>query len=96
MKKCLMFGIVAMLLSALSVGCSSDGSSSSWCRSGSWWPTARSSQNTQTVYATGAQACDPCEQASACNPCEAACNPCDMSCTGSTISYGTPIPHPGQ
>ena len=96
MKKCLMFGIVAVLLSALSIGCSSDGSSSSWCRLGSPWPTARNSQKVQTVYTTGAQACDPCEQVSACNPCEPVCGPCDMSCTGSTFSYGTPIPHPGQ
>jgi len=95
MKKCLMFGVVAVLLSAISVGCSSDGSSSSWCRSGSLWPTARNRQDTQVVYATSGQVSGACDMASACNPCEPVCNPCDMSCTGSSVTYGpvTPTPH---
>ncbi len=95
MKKCLMFGVVAVLLSAMSIGCSSDGgsSSSSFCRTGSLWPTARSRQETKMVYATSAQACNPCDVVSACNPCEPVCNPCDMSCTGTSVVPGGITPH---
>ena len=96
MKKCLMLGLVAVFLSTLSIGCSSDGSSSSWCRLGSPWPTSRSRVETQPVYLTGAQACNPCEMVSPCNPCEPVCNPCDMSCTGTGVSYGGLLPHPGN
>ena len=94
MKKCLMFGLIAVLFSVLSIGCSSDGSVSTWCRSGSLWPTARDRQDTRVVYATSANG--PCDVVSACNPCEPACGPCDMSCTGTGVTYGSPIPHPGN
>ncbi len=93
MKKFALFCAVAMALSAVSVGCTSDGSSS-WCRSGSLFPTSRSKQQTEKVYmtsASGAQ-CDPCAEVSACNPCEPVCNPCDMSC-GDVVSGGI-VPHP--
>ena len=92
MKKFLIFGAVAVLLSTMSVGCSNDGSSS-WCRTGSLWPSSRTRQDTQVVYATSAQVGGACDMVSACNPCEPVCNPCDMSCTGSGVSYGNIVPH---
>lgn len=95
MKKLALFCAAAVALSSLSVGCSSDGSSSSWCRSGSLFPTARNRQHTEQVYLNSAAShCDPCAEVSACNPCEPVCNPCDMTCSGEVISGGITTPHP--
>jgi cell division protein FtsW (lipid II flippase) len=60
MKKFVLLSVAALMIASLAVGCSSNGTSS-WCRSGSLFPTARS-KATQTVYTTSAQAqqCDPC------------------------------------
>jgi hypothetical protein len=81
MKKFAMLCTVALLLSSVSIGCTSNGSS--WCRTGSIFPTAKTKETTQVVYTAAAgsyQHCDPCE-AAACNPCEpAACNPCEPVC----------------
>lgn len=89
-----------MLISMMSLGCSSDGGSSSWCRSGSFFP-SRAKRNTETVYMhQGISQCDPCAEVSACDPCnpcqpcEPVCNPCDMSCTGGIVGTGTITPHP--
>ena len=98
MKKFTLFCAVALLLSLVSTGCSSNGGSlTSWCRSGSLFPVSRSAQATQTVYTTAAStsACSPCESVTcspcepacqpcepACQPCEPACNPCVPNCTG--------------
>ena len=82
MKKFALFCSVALLLSSVSIGCSSNGgSTSSWCRSGSLFPTSRSKDAVQTVYMTSATAsnCDPCEQVS-CAPCEPVCGPCEPTC----------------
>ena len=81
----------AALLTSVSIGCtSSGGSTSSWCRLGSLFPTATSARTSQQVYMTAAGSsafCNPCDQVScapcepaACSPCEPACNPCDPSC----------------
>ena len=81
MKKFALFSTVALFVSLVSIGCSSNGgSTSSWCRSGSIWPISRSAE-AQTVYMTGASAsnCNPCEPA-ACAPCEPVCNPCEPAC----------------
>ncbi len=103
MKKILVFGVVAVLLSAASIGCTTTSGESS-CRLGSLWSTSRTKQEARTVYTTSAQspvvgvssvsACNPCEPA-ACSPCEPVCNPCDMSCTGSVITGGI-TPHPAM
>ena len=82
MKKLALFCAVALLLSSVSIGCSSSGgSTSSWCRSGSLFPTSRSKDAVQTVYTTAVSAsnCNPCEPA-ACAPCEPVCNPCEPAC----------------
>ena len=96
MKKFALFCAVAMALSTFTVGCSSDGSSS-FCRTGSLWPTARNRQNHEVVYTsqgTYAGQCDPCEVVSSCNPCEPI-GPCDMTCSGGVISGGI-LPGPGN
>ena len=83
MKKFALFCSVALLLSSVSIGCSSTGgSTTSWCRSGSIWPTSRSKEAERTVYMTSAMAsnCDPCEQVG-CAPCEPVCkDPCEPVC----------------
>jgi hypothetical protein len=80
MKKLVLLSAAVILLSAFTAGCSSRSGSSSWCRSGSLFPTARNKQNTETVYlsaAASASQCDPCS-ANQCQPCEpAACQPCE-------------------
>jgi|GEM_PF-2152496 len=86
MKKLSLFCAVALLLSSVSIGCSSNGSGgglSGFCRTGSIFPVARTREATQVVYQTAGVSsqhfsqCDPCEPA-ACNPCEpVACNPCE-------------------
>ena len=83
MKKFTLFCAVALLLSSVSIGCSSNGgSTSSWCRTGSIFPVARTKEATQVVYTAPASAsnCDPCEPAS-CAPCDAVtCDPCEPVC----------------
>lgn len=93
MKKFTMFCALAVTLSVFSVGCSSDGSSS-WCRSGSLFPTSRSNKKVEQVYTTSVDGdCNPCvEVQPMCDPCTPI-GPCDMSCTGGVISGGI-TPHP--
>ena len=83
MKKFALFCSVALLLSTMSIGCSSTngGSTSSWCRTGSLFPTASSRNAVQTVYAPAlASNCNPCD-ATACSPCEPVCStPCERVC----------------
>jgi len=107
MKKFTLFSAVALLLSSVCIGCSSNGSS--WCRTGSLFPVAQTKDATQVVYTTAGSYsnCNPCEPAACapcepvCNPCEPACNPCEpacdpcVPCTGSGIySRGRIIPGP--
>lgn len=99
MKKFALFSAVALLLSSISIGCSSDGTSS-WCRSGSLFPVVRSRDSVQTVYTTGntISSCDPCVPAG-CEPCEPLCNPCEPVCdpclpSGSNM-YSSPSVVPG-
>jgi hypothetical protein len=98
MKKFALFCAVALLLSAVSTGCSSNGSSGSWCRIGSLFPTSRTKEATQVVYTTAATThcdpvgCDPCEPV-ACSPCEpVTCNPCDPICDPCTPHTGIYAP----
>ena len=83
MKKLALFCAVAFVASVC-IGCtSSGGSTTSWCRMGSLFPTATTAR-TQQVYmpagAYGAFQCNPCEPV-ACAPCEPAmCNPCEPLC----------------
>ena len=82
MKKFALFCSVALLLSSVSIGCSSSGgTTTSWCRTGSLFPVSRSQDRVESVYLTRAMAqnCNPCEPA-ACAPCEPVCNPCEPAC----------------
>ena len=99
MKKFALLSAVALLLSSVSVGCSTDGLSS-FCRTGSLFSPARPKETTQYVYTTGASSayCNPCEPVS-CAPCEPVCNPCEPLCDpcvprlGGIYSHGiTPGP----
>ena len=82
MKKFALLCAVA-LLASMSIGCTtSGGSTTSWCRLGSPFPTTNTSR--QQVYMTTAAGspafCNPCDQVS-CAPCEAvACDPCEPVC----------------
>ena len=83
--KLTLFCAIAVALSTVSIGCSSDGSSS-FCKTGSLWPTSRTKKKTETVYMASAADrncevgyCSPCEPA-ACNPCDPACAPCEPLC----------------
>jgi len=83
MKKLVLLCAVAFLAS-VSIGCtSSGGSSSSWCRMGSLFPVAGTTQSQQRVYMTAGSydPCNPCEPVS-CAPCEPACSaPCEPVCS---------------
>ena len=82
MKKLALLCAVAFLTS-VSIGCtSSGGSTSSWCRMGSWFPTATTARTPEYYMpagAYGAYQCNPCEPVS-CAPCEPVCNPCEPLC----------------
>ncbi|MDR3182120.1 MAG: hypothetical protein LBT89_04225 [Planctomycetaceae bacterium] len=111
MKKFVLFAAAVILLSAFTAGCSSS-SGTSWCRSGSLFPTARNKQKTETVYLTAATGtgiaasqcdpctpnqCQPCEPA-ACQPCDPVCNPCDSCSNTGAVSpvRGVVVPGPVQ
>jgi len=101
MKKITLFCAAVLLVSFLSTGCSTSGSGlSSWCRTGSLFPTARSKEATEVVYQTAGvySQCDPCTPVE-CNPCEpVACNPCEPVCDPCVRTGGiytrAPIPGP--
>lgn len=101
MKKFASLIIISLFVFSAGTGCTSSGSS--WCRSGSLFPIAKSSKP-QTVYTAASisecnpcepTACSPCEPA-ACNPCEPVCDPCAANCTGIVTPRGIitspPIP----
>lgn len=95
MKKFAIFCAVAVALSSISVGCTSDGSSS-FCRSGSLWPTARSRQQHETVYASSGMT-GSCTEVDVCGPCEPICEPCGITCSGDVYNTGTiQLPGVGQ
>ncbi|MDR0521781.1 MAG: hypothetical protein LBH00_08005 [Planctomycetaceae bacterium] len=102
MKKIVSLVIIGLLAASAGSGCTSSGSS--WCRSGSLFPIARS-KPVQTVYTTSVSAaseCNPCEPAAcapcepaACAPCEPVCDPCAANCTGVITPRGVvPVPGP--
>lgn len=73
MKKKLAFALLLGSIAVVSLGCTSSGSSTSWCRSGSVWPWSRTA--TKQVYTDyGGSSCNPC------NPCEPVCDPCVPVC----------------
>jgi len=85
MKKLALLCTVAFLAS-MCIGCTSSGSNTTgWCRMGSLFPVAGTTQAQQRVYMTAGSStfCDPCEPVSCapcepvmCNPCEPVCDPC--------------------
>ncbi|MCL2744082.1 MAG: hypothetical protein FWE67_09535 [Planctomycetaceae bacterium] len=73
------------LITSMFVGCSTS-SMSSWCRSGSIFPTFGSTrEKSEKVYlssglnACAPSSCQPCEP-NACQPCEPVCQPCEPVC----------------
>jgi len=85
MKKLALLCAVALFLSTVSIGCA-PGTFTNWCRSGSLFPVASSTQAPQrTVFMTGGSSawCNPCEPVMCapcepvmCGPCEPVCDPC--------------------
>ncbi|MDR2641294.1 MAG: hypothetical protein LBC74_00705 [Planctomycetaceae bacterium] len=91
MKKFTLFSALTILLTSCVIGCSSDGISS-FCRTGSIFPTTRNNQSnySKEIYMhRGTNNCDPCEPVHPCSPCEPVCNPCDNT---TCIGPGTPMP----
>jgi len=92
MKKLALLCTVAFLASVC-IGCASSGGSSSggWCRMGSLFPVAGTTQAQQRVYMTSGSSafqCNPCEPVS-CAPCEPVmCNPCEPVCDPCTPRFG--------
>jgi len=99
MKKSALLIAIA-LLSSVSIGCTTSGGGlSSFCRTGSIFPVATSTQAQRVYIPTvgSSDFCNPCEPA-ACGPCEPACDPCEPvcdPCVPRTGVYGrTIIPGP--
>ncbi|HBT77911.1 MAG TPA: hypothetical protein DEB39_13530 [Planctomycetaceae bacterium] len=77
MKKKIAIASLLLSVAVMSLGCTSSGMSS-FCRSGSLWPSSRTSQS--QVYLTGGSDCNPCAEVG-CNPCDAVVpDPCMPNC----------------
>ncbi len=88
MKNPLTLALLVVSMAIFSLGCTTTGTSSSWCRSGSLWPSSRTTAH--QVYYDG-------HAGGTCDPCEPVCDPCGPApCLPSCVPVGGILPSAGN